>query len=71
MVFQLGLGLYTMADRHHDVEPASWSPPLHFFKYFLSQLYLWVIIPCINCGHQGTATNMQGTETAFERALLF
>ncbi len=32
---------------------------------------LWVIILCINCGHQITATNMQDTETAFERVLLF
>ncbi len=42
-----------------------------FFNYFLSQLYRWAIILYINCGHQGTATNMQDTETAFECALLF
>ncbi len=40
-------------------------------KYFLLQLYRWVIMLYINCGHQGTATNTQGTETAFECALLF
>ncbi len=93
-----------MADRRHDVEPASWSSPASnpphpnsvFGKeikytmeplrginslrdgrikkknlYFLSQLYRWVIILYINCGHQGTATNMQGTKTAFECVLSF
>ncbi len=40
-------------------------------KYFLSQLYRWVIILYINSGHQGTATNMQGTETTFECTFLF
>ncbi len=46
-------------------------PPQPFFLYFLSQLYHWVIILFINCRHQGTATNIQGTETAFECALSF
>ncbi len=44
---------------------------MFFFIYFLWQLYRWEIIQCINCGHQGTATNMLGTKTAFECALLF
>ncbi len=35
------------------------NPKGIFFLYFLLQLYCWVIILYINCGHQGTAINMQ------------
>ncbi len=41
------------------------------FQYFLSQLYHWVIILYIKCGHQGAAINMQGTETAFKCTIAF
>ncbi len=38
----------------------------YIFQYFLTQLYRWVIILYIICGHQGAAINMRGIETAFE-----
>ncbi len=41
----------------------------YIFKYFLSQLYRWVIILYIKCGHQGAVINMRGIETAFERSV--
>ncbi len=31
----------------------------YIFKYFISQLYCWVIILYIKCGHQGAAINMR------------
>ncbi len=48
-----------------------WEGKKNIFQYFLSQLYCWVVILYINCSHQGTIINMQGTETAFECALSF
>ncbi len=36
------------------------------FKYFISQLFRWVIILYIKCGHQGAIINTRGIETAFE-----
>ncbi len=41
----------------------------YIFQYFLSQLYLRVIILYIKCGHQGATINMRGIETAFERSV--
>ncbi len=32
----------------------------HIFQCFLSQLFSWVIILYINCGHQGAVINMRG-----------
>ncbi len=43
----------------------------YIFQYFLSQLYRWVIILYIKCGHQGAAINMRGIETAFECTIAF
>ncbi len=75
-IYLLGLGRCTMPSSIADgwqtcqcwVSIVIITP---IFVQFLSQLYIWVVILCITCGHQGTATNMQGTETAFEWALLF
>ncbi len=41
----------------------------YIFQYFLAQLYRWVIILYIQCGHQGAAINTRGIETAFERSV--
>ncbi len=41
------------------------------FQYFLLQLYRWVIILYIKCGHQGVAINMRGSETAFKCMINF
>ncbi len=35
---------------------------------FLSQLFRWVIIPYINCGHQGAIINMRGIYICFIRS---
>ncbi len=43
----------------------------YIFQYFLSQLYRWVIILYIKCGHQGAAVNMRGIETALECTVAF
>ncbi len=43
----------------------------YIFQYFLSQLYRWVIIPFIKCGHQGAAINMRVTETALKCTINF
>ncbi len=43
----------------------------YIFQYFLVQLYRWVIILYIKCGHQGAAINMRGTETAFKCTIDF
>ncbi len=43
----------------------------YIFQYFLSQLYRWVIILYIKCGHQGAAINMRGIETVFECMIAF
>ncbi len=43
----------------------------YIFQYFLSQLYRWVIILYIKCGHQGAAINMRGTESAFKCTIAF
>ncbi len=43
----------------------------YIFQYFLAQLYRWVIILYIKCGHQGAAINMRGTETAFKCTIDF
>ncbi len=42
----------------------------YIFKYFF-QLYHWVIILYIICGHQGATINMWGTETAFNCTIIF
>ncbi len=36
----------------------------YILQYFLAQLYRWVIILFIKCGHQGATINMLGIETA-------
>lgn len=41
----------------------------NILQYLQSQLYRWVIIRYINCGHQGGA--MWGIEIAYERVLIF
>ncbi len=41
------------------------------FQYFLTQLYCWVIILYIKCGHQGATINMLGIETAFKCTIDF
>ncbi len=43
----------------------------YIFQYFLSQLYRWVIILYIKCGHQGAAINMWVTETTFKNMIDF
>ncbi len=43
----------------------------NIFQCFLLQLYHWVIMLYINCGHQGAVINMRGTEITFECALTF
>ncbi len=43
----------------------------YLFQYFISQLYRWVIILYIKCGHKGAAINMLGTETAFKCMIAF
>ncbi len=43
----------------------------YIFQYFLPQLYRWVIILYIKCGHQGAAINMRGNETAFKCTIAF
>ncbi len=43
----------------------------YIFQYFLAQLYHWVIILYIKCGHQGAAINMLGIETAFKSTIMF
>ncbi len=43
----------------------------YIFQYFLAQLYRWVIILKIKCGHQGAAINMLGIETAFICMIAF
>ncbi len=43
----------------------------YIFQYFLAQLYRWVIILYIKCGHQGAAINMLGIETAFKSTIMF
>ncbi len=43
----------------------------YIFQYFLAQLYRWVIILYIKCGHQGAAIKMRGTETAFKCTIDF
>ncbi len=39
----------------------------YIFQYFLTQLYRWVIILYIKCGHQGAAINMLGIENCFQK----
>ncbi len=41
----------------------------YLFKYFLSQLYHWVIILYIKRGHQGAVINTRDIETAFEHSV--
>ncbi len=41
------------------------------FKYFVLQLYCWVIIQYLKCGHQGAAINMRGSETALKCMINF
>ncbi len=43
----------------------------YIFQYFLVQLYHWLIILYIKCGHQGAAINMRGIETAFKCKIDF
>ncbi len=43
----------------------------YIFQYFLAQLYRWVIILQMKCGHQGAAITMLGTETAFKCTIAF
>ncbi len=42
----------------------------YIFQYFLTQLYHWVIILYIECGHQGAAINLRGKLLSNARSLF-